>query len=97
LHFDEFVRGIWSWQTRRIVESTDNTGHLTEITNQLDGRSDALHKLRDMGFQTDIFNYWVSNGQGGPSLELEMMGNLHELGLPISWDMYFSDEDEPND
>jgi len=61
---------------------------------QVSGRSDALEKLRDMGRQTDISNYWVSNGQGGPSLDVDMMGELHEPGLPIWWDMYFERADE---
>ncbi len=47
-----------------------------------------------MGCQTDISNYWVSNGQGGPSLVVDMMGELHERGLPIWWDMYFERADE---
>lgn len=85
---------MWSWQTRDVVESTDNTEHLAEIVRQLDGRSQLLRELREMGCQTDIFCYWVSNGQGGPSLDVDMMGNLHELGLPVTWDMYFGGEDE---
>ncbi len=50
-----------------------------------------------MGCQTDICNYWVSNGQGGPSLDVEMLGALHDLGLPIWFDMYFEREDETED
>lgn len=84
----------WSLKTREHIESTDNVKHLAAIIEQLDGRSVALKTLRDMGCQTDIFCYWVSNGQGGPSLEVDMMGDLHELGLPITWDMYFRREDE---
>ena len=85
---------FWSWETRDAVESTDNVEHLAAIIRQLDGRSDALRKLRGKGCQTDICNYWVSNGQGGPSLDVEMMGRLHELGLPIWWDMYFEADGE---
>lgn len=85
---------MWSWQTRELVESTDNTEHLAEIVKQLNGRSKSLRKLRAMGCQTDIFCYWVSDGQGGPSLDVDMMGDLRELGLPVTWDMYFGGEDE---
>jgi hypothetical protein len=45
-----------------------------------------------MGCHTDISNYWVGNGQGGPSLDVEMLGALHDLGLPIWWDTYFDHE-----
>ena len=85
---------FWSWETRDRVQSTDNAEHLAAIIKQLEGHSAALQKLRDMGCQTDISNYWVSNGQGGPSLDVEMMGVLHELGLSIWWDMYFGSEEE---
>jgi len=85
---------FWSWETRHRVESTDNVEHLAEIIKCLDGRSAALAKLREMGCQTDISNYWVSNGQGGPSLDVDMLGALAKFGLPIWWDMYFDREGE---
>jgi hypothetical protein len=79
----------WSWDSRGQVESTDNSEHITAIIKLLEGRSIALEELRGMGCQTDICNYWVGNGQGGPSLDVEMLGALHKLGLPIWWDTYF--------
>ena len=82
----------WVWQTKNL-DSTDNEQHLAAIIEKFRDRSDALEALRDKGCQTDISNYWVSNGQGGPMLELEMMAALCELGLPIWWDMYFEDDD----
>ncbi|MEM7430997.1 MAG: DUF4279 domain-containing protein [Pseudomonadota bacterium] len=84
----------WSWETRKKVDSTDNVEHLAAVIECLDGRTVALKQLRDMGCKTDICNYWVSNGQGGPSLDVDMMGTLHGLGLPIWWDIYFESEDE---
>lgn len=85
---------FWSWETRQTVNSTDNTEHLAAMIECLDGRAATLQHLRDLGCKIDICNYWVSDGQGGPSLDVEMMGILHELGLPIWWDVYFESEDE---
>ena len=45
--------------------------------------------LRNAGCETDICCYWVSTGQGGPSLEVATMEELARLGLPIWWDVYF--------
>jgi len=83
---------FWSWATRHKVESTDNAEHVAEIIKQLDGCASSLERLREMGCQTDITNYWVGNGQGGPSLSVEMLGALHRLGLSIWWDTYFDQE-----
>ena len=85
---------FWSWETRHQVESTDNAEHVAEIIKLLEGRTTTLESLREMGCHTDITNYWVGSGQGGPSLSVEMLGALHDLGLSISWDTYFDDEDE---
>jgi hypothetical protein len=85
---------IWAWETHDHVKSTDNAEHIAAIISQLDGRADALQTLRDKGCEIDICNYWVSTGQGGPSLEPDMMGDLHRLGLPIWWDVYFEEEGE---
>ena len=82
----------WAWESRNKIESTDNAKHIAEIIKLLEGRSAALEKLREMGCQTDISNYWVGNGQGGPSLDVEMLGALHKLRLPIWWDTYFDQE-----
>jgi hypothetical protein len=46
----------------------------------------VLRRSRDAsrhGLSDRHSNYWVSNGQGGPSLDVGMMGELHELGLAI--------------
>ena len=76
------------------MKSTDNNEHLAEILRQLDGRSQALHNLREMDCHTSIFCYWEFNAQGGISLDLDIMGRLYELGLPVTWDVYSDDADE---
>jgi hypothetical protein len=60
----------------------------------LRGREDALLGLQRAGCQTDIFCYWVSSGQGGPSLDVPTLSALSGLGLEIWWDVSFG---EPKD
>jgi hypothetical protein len=88
---------LWRWSTESIVESRDNLKHLHAIIERLDGKAEQLAGLRAKGCQTDIFCYWVSSGQGGPYLDATTSSALAELGLDISWDMYFGDESDYND
>lgn len=83
----------WFWETRDLVKSADNAEHIAAIIRQLDGRADVLQTLRDRGCEIDISNYWDSDGQGGPYLDVDLIGDLHRLGLPIGWDIYFVSEE----
>ena len=85
---------LWEWCTREIMDSTDNSAHLAALIDRLVPRGHALGELRARGCQTDICNYWVSSGQGGPWLDIGTMRTLVDLGLPIWWDVYFADEQE---
>lgn len=85
---------LWEWCTRSMVDSRNNTAHLTAIIDRVTPRARALKKLQIRSCQTDISNYWVSSGQGGPTLNVEMMQALADLNLSIWWDVYFGKEDE---
>jgi hypothetical protein len=82
----------WEWCTSESVAAPDNMVHLQAIVARLLPRRDALKRLQDQGCQTDITNYWVSAGQGGPSLSAATMQALVQLDLSISWDVYFERE-----
>ena len=84
----------WLFTTENTVESRDNGEHLKVIIALLTPRAEALHRLQSLGCNTDIFCYWISSGQGGPGLDVEMMERLCSLKLAISWDMYFGEESE---
>ncbi len=79
----------WCWSTQHRVASTDNAEHLAAILEAFGDKQGQLQALRDSGCETDISCFWVSTGQGGPSIEVATMGELAQLGLPISWDIYF--------
>jgi hypothetical protein len=74
--------------------SDEENAHIHSITTVLEGKSRYLAALREKGCNTDIFCFWESSGQGGPSLDLETMKSLVELGLEIAWDIYFLESSE---
>lgn len=83
---------FWSRTTKGELESTDNVKHLELLLSLLNGKEGTLNSLRDSGCSTDIFCYWDSTGQGGPSLNVALMKELVKFGVGVSWDMYFDDE-----
>jgi hypothetical protein len=71
------------------VNSADNALHIAALLEIFGGKQEEFESLRSAGCETDVSCYWVSSGQGGPSLEVETMKELARLGLPIWWDVYF--------
>lgn len=80
----------WGWCTRGLVDSADNVDHIAAVISLLKEKGSALDELRAEGCDIDICCYWVSSGQGGPSLDVDMMQSLCTLKLSIWWDVYFS-------
>ncbi|GAA5445605.1 hypothetical protein Misp06_03808 [Microbulbifer sp. NBRC 101763] len=82
---------VWKWSTEKLLDSTENSIHIDKLIEIFKSKASELQKLRDMGCRTEIWNYWDSTGQGGPSLYVKTMKDLVELGLDIVWDIYFDD------
>jgi len=88
------VSNFWKYSTEKLSNSLNNVEHVEIILRALNGKSNQMELLRHRGCQTDIFCYWDSNGQGGPSLSVTLMNELVKFGLDIYWDMYFDDEED---
>ena len=84
----------WDWESRSSAPLQDGLGHINAVLDTLDGKGTALSRLKDRGCEIDICCYWVSSGQGGPSLDLRTLERLTRLGLPIWWDVYFGNTDD---
>ncbi|WP_350433171.1 DUF4279 domain-containing protein [Shewanella sp. H8] len=82
----------WAYSTKNLSNSTDNVEHLEIIINKLQGKSEVMNNFDQLNCSTDIFCFWDSNGQGGPSMKVDLMSRLVALNLSISWDMYFDEE-----
>ena len=84
----------WSWSSDSQVHSQDGLEHIRAVTAIMGGKDEQLKQLREAGCEIDVCCYWVSSGQGGPSLEISDLAALSALGLPIWWDVYFGDPEE---
>jgi uncharacterized protein DUF4279 len=81
--------GGWFLSSEDHVISKDVRRHVAWILDQLEGREEQFLKLKDEGYRTLIFCYWLSaHGHGGPELDPEIMQRLVSFGLLISFDMY---------
>ncbi|GAA0811009.1 hypothetical protein GCM10009111_02860 [Colwellia asteriadis] len=89
-HEREF--NYWAFSTKNLSDSTDNVEHLEIILNNLQDKLEVMCNLHKLNCSTDIFCFWDSNGQGGPSMTVDLMNRLVSLNLNISWDIYFDDE-----
>lgn len=81
----------WFWSTKGRVISTNNAEHIGAVLSKLAGKHDGMRKLTERGCHIDITNYWVSTGQGGPTLEPEQMRILSSMNIAIWWDVYFNE------
>lgn len=81
----------WGWSSDSGVASRDGLEHVGAVIELLRGKHEALQELQRAGCQTDLCCYWVSSGQGGPTLDVPTLSALASLSLDIWWDVYFSD------
>lgn len=84
----------WAWESRYEIHSLNGLEHVRRVIELLRGKEDRLKYLREAGCDIDVCCYWVSSGQGGPSLDVETLGDLASLGLEIWWDIYFGKGEE---
>ncbi len=73
------------------ISSFDSRVHLSYLINKLKGLDVTAMKKQKCEFYITCF--WVSSsGNGGPMLDVELMGNLSQLGLDLEFDVYFDSE-----
>jgi hypothetical protein len=78
---------MWLWSTENIIASLDTEDHLNLITEHFSEKVKELETLRQK-CKIDVMSYFVTNGQGGPSISSALMKKLSALGLDIWWDVY---------
>lgn len=84
-------RNGWFLTSRGAVESRDTRRHIDWLLQVLAGHSDYLRGIREAGGDTNIICFWHAAGlsEGGPSLTPTQMALLAELGVAVSWNIYF--------
>lgn len=87
--------GAWLLCTEDVSQSRDVRFHIDLLLGMLVEKDDAIRQLTAQGCQLRISCYWRSfSGHGGPMMWPETMGRLAELGIEVSFDVYFCGEDE---
>lgn len=86
-------QSAWLLSTRALVTSKDGRRHLAWLLDHLGTKEEALERLRQSHAEMDISCYYVSVGQGGPTMSAEQMAELGRLGLDVWWDIYFDSSD----
>jgi len=84
----------WGWSSDSLVQSTNGLDHVGAVIELLRGKEQQLEHLRGTGCDIDLCCYWVSSGQGGPTLDAFSLGALANLGLEIWWDVYFGNPED---
>ena len=87
-------QNYWACCTKDLLNSADGVAHLGKLTTLFAGKGQELDSLRAVGCEIDVCCYWVSSGQGGPLLAIDIMQSLVELKLEIWWDVYFGEDDD---
>jgi Domain of unknown function (DUF4279) len=83
--------GIWSLSTEGIIKSRDIRRHLDWLVDQLQGKESQFKAWKAQGIKTDVFCYWLSTGQGGPSISIRNMQRLSTFDLELSFDIYIGE------
>jgi hypothetical protein len=88
----------WFLSSEHKVKSRDSRRHIDWLVSQIVGRRDEVEAMLSDGFRIDISSYWASrSGHGGPTISPYQMQRLARLGIEVSWDIYFYDEDEADE
>jgi len=83
---------VWCLSTESTVESGDSLRHIDHLLGLLEGKDEALAALSGQGWRTEVRVFWDSKwGHGGPTLTPPTMARPGQLGLTLSYDVYFSD------
>jgi hypothetical protein len=85
--------GIWGLSTE-VMQSRDIRRHLDWLIDQMIGKEEYLKQLQTQGYRMDVFCYWLSNGQGGPTVSPKNMKGLANLGIELGFDFWMGGDDE---
>lgn len=82
----------WLLSSHGAVSSRDTRRHFAWLIERLSSKKNDIELLRKLGAELDISCYYLSVGQGGPTMSAEQMNELGRLGLDVWWDIYFASD-----
>ena len=84
--------GIWGLNTE-FIQSRDVRRHIDWLIDQVAAKKAYLQQLQAQGYRIDVFCFWLSNGQGGPTISPKNMRGLAELGIELGFDFWMDGDD----
>lgn len=83
----------WFWGTRNKCSSKDLMAHIDWLLKEIKQRKKEIDELSHSGFEMKIMCFWESiNGNGGPSLDHNIISLLSEYPFDLYFDIYFDIE-----
>ena len=82
----------WFLGTSEQVQSKDVRRHIDWLVEQIKDNLTFIKQLQDTDSEVHISCYWASaSGHGGPMLDQDILKRIADLGIGISFDIYFAD------
>lgn len=85
----------WFLETRAVIQSKDSRRHLDSLLDILKPKVLEIQEMQARGMEIDICCFWLSVGQGGPTIGPEQSKVLGALGIEVWFDIYFDDAAKP--
>lgn len=83
---------MWLTSSEDEVDSRDSLRHIDYLLELLEGKGLEMAALQSQGWESYISVFWDSrHGHGGPRLTPPTMQQLAQLGLELSYDVYYTD------
>ena len=83
---------VWELSSEHKLHSNDLDQHLACLVGIILPLAEQIESLRSEGALTDVFCLWMSERQGGPTVDWQQLRDLGALKLPLSFDVYFPDD-----
>lgn len=84
----------WLLTSRESVNSRDTKRHVAWVVEKLMFKGESMQALKKLEAEVDVSCYYLSIGQGGPSISAELMLELGKLEIDVWWDVYFDSSAE---
>jgi hypothetical protein len=81
-----YPTGVWRMESGGQVASRDLRRHVDWLIELLDGREEALARLRDRGYVTNLHAWWVGQEVCGPTLSPRQLEGMSRYGLVFTID-----------
>jgi hypothetical protein len=89
----------WFLTTRGRLDSRDSRRHVGWLLDRVEPKAEAVRSLRQAGCRMTVSCFWLSQGgHGGPTVPVDQMRRLADLGIELWFDFYgpYDDDRRPS-